>query len=76
MFARGLRNSVGFDWHPSTGEFWFTENGADGMGDNEPDDVLYRTSEPGNNFGFPHCHIRVFPESVLIKNNHLFLGSW
>lgn len=59
VFARGVRNSMGFDWHPITGDFWFTENGADNLGDNRPDDVLYRATGPGLNFGFPFCHIRV-----------------
>src|SRR5205823_4447324 len=35
-FANGIRNSVGFDWHPVTKELWFTDNGVDGMGDNLP----------------------------------------
>ena len=34
--ARGIRNTVGFDWHPSTGELWFTDNGRDRMGDDLP----------------------------------------
>jgi len=46
------------------------------MGDDEPDDVLYRTSEPGTNFGFPHCHIRVRPDPSLMLINHFFLGPW
>ena len=33
VFARGIRNTVGFDWHPVTKELWFTDNGADWMGD-------------------------------------------
>ena len=39
-FARGVRNSVGFDWHPSTRELWFTDNGRDLMGDDLPPDEL------------------------------------
>ena len=39
-FARGVRNSVGFDWHPETHELWFTDNGRDMLGDNRPSDEL------------------------------------
>ena len=55
-FARGVRNTVGFTWHPDTGEFWFTDNGRDMMGDNEPPDELNRAARPGLHFGFPYCH--------------------
>lgn len=56
VFADGIRNSVGFDWHPATGELWFTENGRDGMGDETPDDELNVAWRTGMNFGFPFCH--------------------
>jgi glucose/arabinose dehydrogenase len=57
VIARGVRNSVGFDWHPKTGELWFTDHGRDWMGDNGPSDELNRVSSPGKqNFGFPYCH--------------------
>lgn len=55
-FARGVRNSVGFDWHPETGALWFTDNGRDWMGDDLPDDELNRAPKPGLHFGFPYCH--------------------
>ena len=56
VVARGVRNSVGFDWHPATGELWFTENGRDWMGDDEPPDELNRVSAAGQHFGYPYCH--------------------
>jgi glucose/arabinose dehydrogenase len=56
MFAEGIRNSVGFAWHPVTRELWFTENGRDRLGDDVPDDELNVASEPGMHFGFPYCH--------------------
>jgi glucose/arabinose dehydrogenase len=56
VFAEGIRNTVGFDWHPETGELWFTDNGRDWMGDNRPPDELNRAPEPGLHFGFPFCH--------------------
>ena len=34
IFARGIRNTVGFDWNPDTGVLWFTDNGRDKLGDN------------------------------------------
>ncbi len=55
-FARGVRNTVGFTWHPETGEFWFTDNGRDMLGDNEPPDELNRAPQPGLHFGYPYCH--------------------
>lgn len=55
-FARGVRNTVGFTWHPETGEFWFTDNGRDMLGDNEPPDELNRAPRPGLHFGYPYCH--------------------
>lgn len=56
IFAEGVRNTVGFDWHPETGELWFTENGRDWMGDNRPPDELNRAPQPGLHFGFPYYH--------------------
>jgi glucose/arabinose dehydrogenase len=56
VFARGIRNSVGFDWHPRTHELWFTDNGADRMGDHVPPDELNRAPKSGLHFGFPYCH--------------------
>lgn len=58
IFARGVRNTVGFDWQPGTGVLWFTDNGRDWLGDNRPPDELNRAPEPGLHFGFPYCHGR------------------
>jgi glucose/arabinose dehydrogenase len=55
-FARGVRNTVGFDWHPGTNELWFTDNGRDMMGDNVPPDELNRVAAAGQHFGYPYCH--------------------
>jgi glucose/arabinose dehydrogenase len=54
VVADGVRNSVGFDWNPITGELWFTDNGADRMGDDIPPDELNRVTRVGQNFGFPY----------------------
>lgn len=56
VVARGIRNSVGFDWHPQTGELWFTDNNRDRMGDNLPPGELNRVAKEGSHFGFPFCH--------------------
>jgi len=56
VFARGVRNTVGFDWHPATRELWFTDNGRDWLGDELPADELNRAPRAGMHFGFPHCH--------------------
>ena len=56
VVARGVRNSVGFDWHPETGEMWFTENGRDWLGDDVPPDELNRVTAAGQHFGYPYCH--------------------
>ena len=62
IFARGIRNTVGFDWHPGTGELWFTDNGRDWMGDNLPPDTLNRAPLKGLDFGFPYCHAGYIPD--------------
>jgi glucose/arabinose dehydrogenase len=56
VIARGVRNTQGFDWHPKTGELWFTDHGRDWLGDDGPQDELNRMSKAGLNFGFPYCH--------------------
>ncbi len=56
VFARGIRNSVGFDWHPESGELWFNEHGRDWMGDDMPADELNHAPRPGMHFGYPYCH--------------------
>ena len=58
IVARGIRNTVGFDWHPRTRELWFTDNGQDELGTERPNDELNRVSRAGEHFGFPYCHDR------------------
>jgi glucose/arabinose dehydrogenase len=55
-FATGVRNSVGFDWHPVTKDLWFTTNGRDELGDDLPSDELNHAPRKGMNFGYPYCH--------------------
>jgi glucose/arabinose dehydrogenase len=56
IFAHGVRNTVGFDWHPLTRELWFTDNGRDWMGDDRPPDELNHAPRPGLHFGYPYRH--------------------
>ncbi len=56
VFARGIRNSVGFDWDPRTRELWFTDNGRDMLGDDLPSDELNHAPKTGMHFGYPYCH--------------------
>ncbi len=54
--ALGVRNSVGFDWHPKTKQLWFTNHARDWMGEDSPNDTLHRVTKTGVNFGYPFCH--------------------
>ena len=56
IYASGVRNTVGFDWSPETQILWFTDNGRDWMGDNQPPDELNKAVTSGLHFGFPHIH--------------------
>ena len=62
IFAQGIRNTVGFDWHPRSKELWFTNNGRDWMGDDLPPDTLHRAPQGGLHFGFPYCHAGEIPD--------------
>ncbi len=56
VIANGIRNTVGFDWHPISKELWFTDNGADWLGDDLPGDELNVLNTEGQHYGFPYCH--------------------
>ena len=56
IFASGIRNTVGFDWHPENKELWFTDNGRDLMGNDVPEDELNIAPKAGLHFGYPYCH--------------------
>jgi glucose/arabinose dehydrogenase len=62
VFARGIRNTVGFTWHPQTGELWFTDNGRDMLGDEVPPCELNRAPASGLDFGYPYCHGGTIPD--------------
>jgi glucose/arabinose dehydrogenase len=65
IVAEGVRNTLGFDWHPQTRELWFTENGADEMGDDIPADELNVVTAPGQHFGNPYIHQGDLPDPLL-----------
>jgi len=69
VLATGVRNTVGFDWHPTTKQLWFTNHGRDWMGDDKPNDTLSRMQKTGLNYGFPHCHEGNMPDDVVKKAN-------
>ncbi|MEQ8519634.1 MAG: PQQ-dependent sugar dehydrogenase [Cytophagales bacterium] len=56
VYAEGIRNTVGFTWHPETKELWFTDNGRDWLGDDEPPCELNHAARKGLHFGYPYCH--------------------
>ena len=55
VIARGVRNTVGFDWHPETKQLYFTDNGRDWMSEDVPEDELNRVAKVGEHFGAPYC---------------------
>ena len=71
IVARGVRNSVGFDWHPQTKELWFTDNGRDWAGDAGPEEELNRVAanNVGGFFGFPYCHANGIPDPDIKRPN-------
>lgn len=68
VLATGVRNSVGFDWHPVTKELWFSNHGRDWMGDGSPSDTMNRL-KVGANYGFPYCHAGTIPDPEIKKEN-------
>ncbi len=67
IFAKGIRNTVGFDWHPLSKELWFTDNGRDMLGDNLPAEELNCAPKMNMHFGFPYCHGGDLPDPVFGK---------
>ncbi|UJP64834.1 PQQ-dependent sugar dehydrogenase [Mongoliitalea daihaiensis] len=56
IYAHGVRNTVGFAWHPVTKDLWFTDNGRDMMGDDIPDCELNHAPMKGMHYGYPYWH--------------------
>ncbi|MGB8401536.1 PQQ-dependent sugar dehydrogenase [Bradyrhizobium sp.] len=55
VVAKGVRNTVGFDWHPETRQLYFTDNGRDWVSEDVPEDELNRVTKIGEHFGAPYC---------------------
>ena len=62
VVALGVRNSVGFDWHPETKQLYFTDNGRDWMSEDVPQDELNRVTKVGEDFGAPYCYQGNLPD--------------
>jgi len=62
IVQHGIRNTVGFTWHPETGELWFTDNGRDMLGDDVPACELNHAPRDGMHFGYPYCHQGDLPD--------------
>jgi glucose/arabinose dehydrogenase len=62
VIARGVRNTVGFDWHPETKQLYFTDNGRDWASEDVPEDELNRVTKVGEHFGSPYCYQGNFPD--------------
>ncbi|MDP3699495.1 MAG: PQQ-dependent sugar dehydrogenase [Hylemonella sp.] len=69
VIATGVRNTVGFDFHPVTKELWFTDHGRDWMGDDGPEDELNRLGKKGQFFGFPSCHANGIADPDIKKDD-------
>ena len=70
LFARGLRNSVFFIWHPETAQMWATEMGRDLLGDDTPPDEV-NIIEEGKNYGWPTCYGKNIHDAVFDKNTYI-----
>ena len=67
LFAGGLRNTIGFGWHPVTGEMWGMDHGSDWRGDDQPPEELNRLSE-GTDYGWPFCFGDRQPDPYLAQD--------
>ena len=62
IFAQGIRNSVGFAWHPTTQHMWFTDNGRDRLGEDVPSEEVNVATRAGLHFGYPFIHAGDIPD--------------
>ncbi|MCB9170241.1 MAG: sorbosone dehydrogenase family protein [Flavobacteriales bacterium] len=69
IVARGVRNTVGFDWSPEDSTCWFTDNGRDWAGDDRPNDELDHLTAVGQHFGYPYCHEGDWPDPEFGKGH-------
>jgi len=79
IYAKGIRNTVGFDWHPDNKDIWFTDNGRDWLGDDAPPDELNTAPKADMHFGYPYCHGKEIadPEFGKLKScTHFSPPAW
>jgi glucose/arabinose dehydrogenase len=62
LIAIGVRNSVGGDIDPRSGDYWFTENARDWISDDLPSDKLNHVTKIGAHYGYPYCHQGDMPD--------------
>jgi glucose/arabinose dehydrogenase len=55
VYAQGIRNAVGVQFHPETGEMWAVNNGRDGLGEDSPPEGVLNIKE-GQDYGWPYCY--------------------
>jgi glucose/arabinose dehydrogenase len=65
-YARGLRNTLGFAWHPETGELWGMDHGTDFLGNDVPPEELNRLMS-GKDYGWPRCYGKQKPDPTRDK---------
>lgn len=71
LIAQGVRNTVGFDFHPLTNNLWFTDNGRDMMGNDIPPDELNHLEKEGDHFGYPFCHGKSITDPKYNENGEI-----
>ncbi len=69
IVALGVRNSVGGDIDPRSGDYWFTENARDWMSDEVPSDKLNHITKIGQHFGYPYCHQGDMPDPKFARGH-------
>ena len=69
IVALGVRNSVGGDIDPRSGDYWFTENARDWMSDDTPSDKLNHITKIGQHFGYPYCHQGDIPDPKFARGH-------
>lgn len=75
LYAEGIRNTVGFAWHPETGELWFTDNGRDMLGDDVPEEEINVATAAGQHFGYPFEHAGYLPDPEFGPQRKAQLGD-
>jgi glucose/arabinose dehydrogenase len=75
VFARGLRNTIGFDWHPATEQLWGMDQGSDWRGDDLPPEELNEILE-GENYGWPYCFAARQPDPIIMPPPNMTIEEY